>query len=270
MKSLAGERVVITGAASGIGKLLALACARERADCALVDYHEERLADTERELKKFDVKVMAYRCDVSKREDIESTAGKILDDFDGVDILVNNAGIVSGGLLTDLEYEAIKSTIDVNLLGPMLFTKQVLPAMIQHGRGHIVNIASAAGLLGIPRLTDYCASKFGLVGFSDSLRLELKSRGLDGIKVTCVCPSYIGTGMFEGAEAPLLSPMLKPEDAAEQILRAIKKEKSYLVMPWATRLIPWVRLFPAAWRDRIANSLGVGSSMDSFNPRDGR
>lgn len=270
MKSVKGKRIVITGAASGLGRLLTLACAGEKAEIALVDRNSDGLARVEEELEPFATKAKSYCCDLAIREEIKRTAAGILKDFGGVDILVNNAGIANGDSLADLSFDDIKKTIDVNLMGPIWFTKTVLPSMIQNGRGQIVNIASAAGLMGIPRLSDYCASKFGLVGFSDALRLELKGGGYKNIKVTCVCPSYIDTGMFKGAKAPILSPFLKQDVAAGKIFRAIKKEKAFLLMPWSTHTIKWARLFPTSWMDQLSNVLGLNTSMNKFVSRDKR
>lgn len=264
MKPLKGKKVVITGAASGIGSLLARCFAGEKAKCALIDRDKRRLMECEDRLRELDADLDIYICDLSEREEVESCSKKILDDFGEIDILVNNAGVVSGGALTELDYEEIKNTLDVNLLGAIWLTRQFLPAMMERGSGHIVNIASSAGLQGVPRLTDYCASKFGLVGFSDTLRLELKAMGLKEIKVSCICPSYIGTGMFEGAKAPHLSSMENPEVAAMKIFDAIKKQKPYLLMPWSAHLIPLVKLLPTEVSDWIAGVFGVSSSMNDF------
>ncbi|MBU0994401.1 MAG: SDR family oxidoreductase, partial [Proteobacteria bacterium] len=205
MKSLAGKTVVITGAGSGIGKRMALICAREKANLAILDINEKNLKDTETDIKGLSARVQAYRCDVSRKEDIETAVKAIKKDFQSIDVLINNAGIVNGKSILDSSFEDIKRTIDINLMGVIWMTKCILPEMVNRNNGHIVNIASAAGLLAIPKMADYCATKFAVVGFSDALRMEMKKFGSKGVKVTCVCPSIIDTGMFTGFKAPLLN-----------------------------------------------------------------
>jgi len=138
------------------------------------------------------------QCDLSDREEIAATARLVLAEQGDVDILINNAGIVSGKPLLELTDEAIERTFDINTLALFRTTRCFLPGMIRKGSGHIVTVASAGGLIGVPKMTDYSASKFAAIGFDESLRFELKRLGHRGIRTTVVCPYYINTGMTQG------------------------------------------------------------------------
>jgi len=261
-KDLLNKNVIITGAASGIGRLMALDFAAEGSNIALVDVDEKNLSCTEAEVLKYNVRTESYYCDVSNSEQIVQTAKAIKRDFGAIDILVNNAGVASGSWCYETEYAQMKKTIDVNLLGSMWFTRQFLPEMMEHNSGHIVNISSAMGLQAVPRMSDYVATKFGLIGYSDTLRLEMKKHGYQGVKVTVVCPSGIDTEMFKGYRAPWLSPLLKPEDVSRKIIKAVKKEKTYLKLPFIVKTIPFLRGLPAGMTDKMADMLGLSQSMD--------
>ena len=136
--------------------------------------------------------------------------------------------------------------------------------MTARNSGHIVNIASAAGLIGVPGLVDYCAAKYAVVGFSDALRLEMKKQGYTGVKVTCVCPSFIATGMFAGAKPPWLSPWLDPDAISKKIVQSIQKERAYLKAPLIIKLIPFFKGLPAPLLDRLVSIMRLDRTMDAF------
>jgi short-subunit dehydrogenase len=136
--------------------------------------------------------------------------------------------------------------------------------MMKRNQGFIASVASAMGLTGVPRMGDYCASKHAIVGFTDTLRMELKKFKYDGVKTLVVCPSGIDTGMFAGYKAPLFSPLLKPETVARKTLEAIKKERTYLKLPFIVKLIPSMKLFPATIQDVFGKLTGLLKSMDYF------
>ncbi|TAL35126.1 MAG: SDR family NAD(P)-dependent oxidoreductase [Spirochaetes bacterium] len=264
MKTLTGKNVVITGAAAGIGRLMALNFAREKANIALIDIDRRRLEETERECTALKVKARSYVCDVSSKKMVDGVAKEIRKEFDRIDILVNNAGVVAGKPFLDLSYEDVKRTMDINFMGTIILTQAFLPAMVVRNDGHIVNIASSAGFLGMPNLSDYCASKFAEVGFTDSLRLELKKFGHTGVKLTCVCPYVISTGMFKGFKPFIFNPVLTPEYVAARVLQGVKKDKAYVVMPFMVRLIKYVKLFPVGIQDWIVANMGANRAMDTF------
>jgi all-trans-retinol dehydrogenase (NAD+) len=137
--------------------------------------------------------------------------------------------------------------------------------MIERGSGHVVTVASAAGLIGVPKQTDYGASKHAAVGFDESLRMELR-RTAPGVMTTVVCPSYIDTGMFSGVTTrfPLLLPILKEEKVANAIVRAIQMNRRQVMMPFMVRTMPLMRLLPVPAFDWVADFLGIARAMDEF------
>ncbi|HNU92562.1 MAG TPA: SDR family oxidoreductase [Spirochaetota bacterium] len=264
MTVLAGRNVLITGAASGIGRLMALKFARERCSLILVDIDRKLLEETERELLGMRARVESHVCDISDRRSVERMAQTIRRQSDPVDILVNNAGIVTGKSFLDLSFDELKRTMDVNFLGMALLTGIFLPGMVERNSGHIVNIASSAGLIGIPRMSDYCASKFAAVGFSESLRLELLKFGHTGVRVSCVCPYLIDTGMFRGFRPFVFNSPLEPGRVADTIIAAIKKNRPMVMMPFSVRLIKYAKMLPVRLHDRLVLAMGAGRAMDSF------
>jgi len=261
----AGRNVLITGAASGIGRLLAGRIAAEGARLILWDVDAEALQRARVELATTAATVTAYACDLRDRAAIAATAAATLRDVGPIDILVNNAGIVSGRTLLEARDDDILRTFDVNTLALFWTTRAFLPAMLERGTGHVVTIASAAGLVGTSRLVDYCASKHAAVGFDESLRLELRRLG-SNVKTTVVCPFYISTGMFAGVKTRfrLLLPILTPDYAADRIVRAVRRDRRRLVMPRLVYATWLARLLPVPAFDGLMEFLGVNRSMDEF------
>lgn len=268
MTDFAGKNVLITGAASGIGRLLAQKIAAEHARVILWDIDSRGLHELSEQLRQERRRVASYRCDVSDRESIYATAERVLEMCGHVDVLINNAGVVSGKPIMEASDEEIRRTFDINTLALFWTTRAFMPVMAERNGGHIVTIASAGGLVGAPRLTDYSASKFAAVGFDESLRLELKRQGL-AIRTTVVCPFYVSTGMFEGVKTRFswLLPIVEPEYAAEKIVKAIRKNQRRLVMPRFIYATPLLRLLPTSWFDALVEFLGVSRSMDKFTGR---
>jgi len=270
MTDFHGKNVLITGAASGIGRLMALQIAAQEAHVILWDVNQEGLTALGEELKGQNRKASTYVCDLTQREAIYATAQQVRQECGAVDILINNAGIVSGKPMLEATDEAIIRTFDVNTLALFWTTRAFLPDMVSRNSGHIVTLASAAGLVGTARLTDYCASKFAAVGYADSLRVELKRQG-SAIKTTLVCPYYINTGMFTGAKTRFswLLPILEPDYVANKIVAAIQKNQQRLIMPRFVLASYFVRLFPTWLFDSVMNTLGITKSMDEFTGRAG-
>lgn len=262
MTDLQGARVLVTGAASGLGRQLALGSARRKAALVLWDMNGEGLDRVVKEVESLGAQAQSDVVDVSRREEVYAAARRL---GGPLDILINNAGVVSGKRLLEIPDEKIELTFRVNTLALFWTVKAFLPGMIERGRGHVVTIASASGLIGVPKLTDYGASKWAAVGFDESLRMELRKVS-PAIRTTVACPYYFRTGLFEGAKSryPLLLPILEEEKVSERILRAIERDRRKIVMPAMVRTIPWVRLLPLSWFDAIADFLGVNASMDDF------
>jgi len=155
-----------------------------------------------------------------------------------VDILINNAGIVSGRKFLDTPDHLIEKTMQVNVISNFWTIKAFLPAMMKDGHGHIVTIASTAGLIGVNRLVDYCASKYAAVGLNEAIQNELRTeKGYSKIFTTLVCPYFINTGMFDGIRSKII-PILKPENVVNDIVAGILTNQEQIVMPrWLYPLI---------------------------------
>ena len=200
----------------GMGRLYALRAAREGAAVVLLwDIDADGLARTAGEVAALGARAVPRRVDLADRDAI-ATAAEESRSEGPLALLVNNAGIVRGAHFWDHHpARDIALTMDINALARMYVTRAFLPDMMADaGRPRrILNVASAAGTVANPRMSVYAASKWAVIGWSDSLRLELEQQGCQHLKVTTFCPSYISTGMFEGARGPLLTPLMTPEDA---------------------------------------------------------
>ena len=273
MRSVKGKRVLVTGGAMGMGRLFAeRAIAEQAAAVVLWDVNEAALNDTLNELADSATEISGYIVDVADAEEVAGTAAAVLDDLNGIDVLINNAGVVRGNKYfweTDLEHDT-KATIDINTLGPMYVAHEFLPAMIaESGECRMLNLASAAGFTPNPRMAVYAASKWAVIGWSDSVRLELKQAGLDHVKVTTVCPYYVRTGMFDGARSAPLLPILDPADVVEEAWGAMLAGRPFVVMPKTVMLSEMLKgVVPTSVRDFIADHIiGVYHTMDDFTGR---
>ena len=262
------SNVLITGGASGIGKIMGRMALEKGAACIIIwDINLTNIETTQNELSRLG-KVKGYVVDVARNEIVEEAYRKVCEDCGGVDILINCAGIVtSNKTFENLSVDEIRRTIDINTLAPMFVTKAMLPDMIERGCGHICTIASAGGMLGNPRMTAYGASKWGAIGWSDSLRIELqKSRS--GVKVTTVAPYYISTGMFEGVRSSII-PVLKPEYVAKKVIRAIERNRTFSGIPFGFHFIRfWQFILPTRIFDWFFGEvIGIYHAMDNFTGR---
>ncbi|WP_449280803.1 SDR family NAD(P)-dependent oxidoreductase [Leucobacter sp.] len=268
-----GSTVLITGAARGMGELYARRAAKEGAAAiALWDVDEDRASALAAELDGPRTRVRAFAVDVSDREAVQAAAKRTVDELGDPDILINNAGIVRGALFWEHDPERdIELTMRINTLAPMWLAREVLPAMMADPSRpkRILNIASAAGTLANPRMSVYAASKWAMIGWSDSLRLELARDGHGHVAVTTFCPSYISTGMFEGARGPLLTPIMTPARAARAAWEGMIAGRPIVSKPWTVKLAMALRgILPTRAWDAIADRVfHVYSSMDRFTGR---
>ena len=185
MRDLRGKKVLVTGAASGIGRELALALAAERAVVLLADIDKVGLTETSRLLERESAEQRSYIVDVSDREQVADMATNIEDELSGIDVLINNAGVFVWADIADTTLEDWDWMMGVNLWGPIHTINAFLPGMLRRGSGHIVNVASLGGLVTMPTVGAYSTTKFGLVGLTETLQHELKPHN---IAVTLVCP----------------------------------------------------------------------------------
>ncbi|GMR55613.1 hypothetical protein PMAYCL1PPCAC_25808, partial [Pristionchus mayeri] len=226
-KTVKGQICLITGAGSGLGRLMAIEFAKLGCTLVLWDVNEKGNEETKGLLGKSGVKVFTYTLDLSKSEQINATAEKVRKEVGNVDILINNAGIVTGKKIFDCPDELMEKTVAVNCNACLFTAKNFVKSMIERNNGHIVTIASMAGKAGTAGLVDYCASKHGAVGFHESLSAELRKLKANGVKTTLICPFYINTGMFDGVEtkSPTVMPLLQPEYVVDSILEAVLTNK---------------------------------------------
>ena len=260
-----GARVLITGAGSGIGRLMALdAAARGAAEILIWDLSADSGDAVRDEITAVGGQARSFEVNVADSAQVETVAERT----GPVDILINCAGIVTGKKLLDADADAIRRVYDVNTLALYWTTKAFLPGMLERDRGAVVTIASAAGLTGVARQTDYSASKWAAVGFTESLRSELRALG-SRVGTLVVCPFYINTGMFDGVRTkfPRLLPILEETDVSTRVLNAIESGREQLVMPPLVRLVPGVRLLPTRAFDTVMDFLGVNQTMDHFTGR---
>lgn len=261
---VAGATLLVTGGGSGLGRRMALAAARRGSRVVIWDMDAAAGAAVRDEIRAAGGRADVQYVDVTDRDAVKAAAVEA----GAVDVLVNNAGVVSGQRLLDATEDAIERTMNVNVLALYWVTRAFLGGMAERRRGTVVTVASAAGLVGVARQTDYSASKFAAVGFNESLRAELRADHTD-VNTLVVCPFYINTGMFDGVRTrwPLLLPILEEEDVATRVLDAIEAGHRKLVLPPLVNLLPVLRVLPAGVFDRLMDVLGVNRTMDHFTGR---
>lgn len=268
MSELKGKTVLITGGASGIGKLMGELLLKEGARRLVIwDLNPELLNQTTENFRAAGFEVEPFIVDVSNTAQVISTFNEVKSRVGSIDILINNAGIIVGKPFADHTHEEIDKTMSINTSALMHLTKEALEGMITNKTGHIINIASAAGLVANPKMSVYCGSKWAVIGWSDSLRLELE-HDHPGVKVTTVVPYYINTGMFSGVRSPII-PILKPLPVAKAIIQGIKNDKPFVRLPSIINFLPLVKgLMPLRMFDLVVGKwLGVYKSMDHFKGR---
>ena len=273
MRSVKGKSVLITGGAMGMGRLFAERAVSELASAVVLwDVDEDALNRTLDDLSDGPVPVTGYVVDLADPEAIAATAAAVRDEVGRIEILVNNAGIVRGNAYfweTDPRRDT-RATIDVNTLAPMYVAHEFLPDMVAApGETRLINLASAAGFTPNPRMAVYAASKWAVIGWSDSVRLELKQAGIEHVKVTTVCPYYVRTGMFEGAKSAPLLPLLDPAEVIEEAWTAMLVGSPFVVLPKTVMLSEMLKgVIPIGVRDFIADHvIGVYHTMDEFTGR---
>jgi NAD(P)-dependent dehydrogenase (short-subunit alcohol dehydrogenase family) len=254
MKTIRGKRALVTGAASGIGRAIALALAREGADLYLVDVNEAALADVVAEAGRHGTGVVGARCDLARPAEVTAAVRGVLDAFGSLDILVNNAGISYHGKTDEMPPDRWDTLLAINLLAPVRLTRELLPTLLERGDAHVLNVCSILGLVTIPRFAAYQTSKFGLVGFSESLRAEFACRG---VGVTALCPGFVRTNIYQAmvdgqkGKAMRTPPrwfFASPEAVAAKAVKAIYRNQGLVVVTGLAGFLWFVkRLAPRLW-----------------------
>jgi len=261
---LRGTVGILTGASRGIGVYLAQHLARAGVSLALAARDEASLEGVADMVRSKGVRAITVATDVTKRSDLQRLVKRTAAELGDVDLLVNNAGIERYACFEGIEPGDIANILKTNALGPQLLTRYVLPEMIERRKGHIVNIASAAGLTAFPYNTVYSSSKHALVGFSRSLREEMAEYN---IGVSAICPSFVrDAGMFQdskgGAGAPRLAGSVSPVEVAEQTIKAVQKNRpEVIVAPGLTRVVDVLH----ALAPRLTTSVARRSGAYEFN-----
>ena len=260
--------VLITGGASGIGKIMGRMALEKGAKSFIIwDINLAGIEATRKELGKYG-KVKGYVVDVSNPEIVNLAYRKTVEDCGNVDILINCAGIITSNKTFDKQtYDEMIRTMNINTLAPMFVTRAMLPDMLERNSGHVCTIASAGGMLSNPKMSVYAASKWGAIGWSDSVRIELQDMK-SNVHVTTVAPYYINTGMFDGVKSPII-PILKPEYVAKRVIRAIERNKSFKGIPFGFHFIRfWQFLLPTRVFDWLFGEvMGIYHTMDAFTGR---
>ena len=251
------RRVVITGAGGGLGRALALAFARRGWKIAICDVNATGLQATAARISDHGVDVLVQECDVTSDHDIEQLRDTCVRKWGGIDVLINNAGVASMGAIHREPLSRWQRLIDINLLGVVRGCKTFVPLLKEQSGGHIVNIASIAGIANTPYMAAYNATKAAVISLSETLQPELKS---SNIGVTVVCPAMFKTGIAEGSEIgnPKLKRALEEQmenspisadDIALQVYRAVEQNQ-FLLIPHKASRWQWrlKRLSPSLYR----------------------
>ncbi|WP_292464118.1 SDR family oxidoreductase [Methanolobus sp.] len=209
---LKGQIALVTGGGRGIGRATCLALAREGADIIATARSQGELEAVREEVKSMGRKSLAIPADIRKESDVISLVSESVKQFGRIDILVNNAGFAVRKPLIETSAGEFDNIMDVNVRGLFLCTKHILPHMLREGQGKVINISSGAGKTGIKELSVYSASKFAVIGLTESLAQEVSGK----VGVYAVCPGSVDTGMYRSLYND--EPSLKPEDVAAKIV----------------------------------------------------
>jgi len=257
MRVIRGKKALVTGAASGIGRAIALALARETADLYLLDIDRERLAETATAARRLGVTVFTAQCDVSRPSDITAANHAMLGRWGELDILVNNVGVAYYGPTVNMTAQQWDRLLSINLHAPLQFTRELLPTLLARPEAHVLNVASMFGLVGLGRFVAYNTSKFALVGFSESLRAEL---GRVGLGVTALCPGFVRTDLFgsapcghKGRETPAPPRWISTtsERVAAKAINAIYRDRRLVLVTPAAHLLHYAKRFAPGLLDLL-------------------
>ena len=228
MTDLKNKNALITGAGKGIGKAIALALAKEGVNIILVARTQEEIDSVAAKIRSLRVKALAITADVADINSVNSAVEKALAEFDTIDILINNAGIAAFGKFLELEPTDWERIIQVNLMGTYYVTRAVLPNMIERQTGDIINISSTAGLSGNALTSAYSASKFAVLGLTESLMQEVRKHN---IRVTALTPSTVATDMAKELKLTDGNPdkVMQAEDMAELIIAQLKLNRRVFI-----------------------------------------
>jgi len=268
---LRNKRALVTGGAAGIGFATSMRLARAGCSVGICDIDPGALERARQTLSTFGVPVVALRCDVTDPNAVGEMIRTAESAFGGIDILVNNAGFMAPGNFLDRPVADWAKTIDVNVQAILYTTHAVLPGMYARGEGHVVNVSSAAGTIGVAGLAAYAASKWAVWGLTESLRNETWNLGVRGVRFSSVHPYYVAEGLFAGARVrgigALIVPRLKNHDVVARAIveAALKRGRFSPKRPRSVRLAVLLRgILPDAAFQRVVRFLGIHRSMSTW------
>lgn len=264
MDAWQGRVAVVTGGAGGLGSAFARRLTGAGAAVALWDLDAARAEAAAAGLRAQGHRAAAFALDASDEAAVARAAEDTRRTLGPVSVLVNNAGVVVPGLFAEQSAADWDRTLAVNLRSYLLVTKAFLPGVCAGG-GRLIFVASAAGLMGVPGMAVYSASKHAVVGFADSLRLELARTHPGRVSVTTVCPSFIATGMFDGARPPRGTKWLTADQVAERALAAAAKGRPWVREPALVKLTPLLKALPTRLSDRLCAAFGIHAAMEGFH-----
>jgi short-subunit dehydrogenase len=258
-RGLAGKRIILTGASEGIGRALALELASRRARLALAARDRDRLESLVQECRLRGGEAIAVPTDIANEQDCDWLVQEAVKSFGGLDVVVHNAGVTMWSRFDALkDFEIFETLLRVNYLGPVHLTAHALPHLKQ-SKGLIVAVASLAGLTGVPERSGYAASKHAMIGFFDSLRIELAGSGVD---VSVIAPDFVVSEIHKRAIGPDGQPLgsspmqqskiMTAAECAARIARAIEKRERLVLMSARGKLGRWLKLLAPSLIDRIA------------------
>ena len=257
MKSIRNKKALVTGAAAGIGRSIALALAREGADLYLLDVDEAGLATAVAEAAEYGVTAIGVRCDLSQPADITRVLSEMLERWQHIDILVNNAGVAYYGPTHAMTATQWDWVLGINLLAPIQITRELLPILLERPEAHILNVSSICGLVAGGRFAAYHTSKFGLIGFTEAIRAEYGRRGLG---VSALCPGPVLTNLYKScASAKSDKSVPQPprwlccsiEAVSTAAIQCIRRNKRLTLVGPLAHLLAWVKWLAPGMLDLI-------------------
>ena len=276
--NLKNKIVLVTGAAKGIGLATVKRLLKKDAKVILWDFQPNDLDNAVQSLKDEGHDVFSQVCDVTNKEQVYHNAAIIKKDIGDVDILINNAGTVYTGYMLDRSDEELENMINVNFTSMIYTIRSFMPAMLEKNKGHIINISSASSLIGAPKLAIYAATKWAVMGLTESLRLEAIKMGKKGVRFSSIHPNFLKKGLFEGTKLNILgtifAPGVKSHDAVAKVIinRAIRFGFHSPKIPWIMNQSVLLRaLLPSSLLVKFGNLYGLNSMMDEYTGyKDGR
>lgn len=276
MRDLQNRTALVTGASKGIGVYIARALAAEGMNLILAARSADKLEQVADELRATGRRVLCIPTDLSDRSSLRELVNRAEGEGGGVDVLVNNAGVEDWMTFDQLAVELIDEAIDVNLRAPVVLSRLLLPRMRERGRGHIVNIASLAGLGPVAYAEPYCLTKHGLIGFTRSLRATVRNENYP-VSCSVVCPGLVDAGMYEdatrdfGVKAPLALGSSPPGRVARAVVRAVKRDlPEVIVNPIPCRLPLAIGLLAPRLAQWMVQWLGISKFFGIIARQRGR